>query len=118
MVTQSELGVTDEKVLGVMLREMERNQGERRVRSAETENNRAVILKRFERGEEAFDLFRRAGEMGYPPAWVNHAAMAMERGDRQGAIRSLEAALALDDDFGEARVRLDRVREGTAEDGR
>jgi tetratricopeptide (TPR) repeat protein len=110
--------VTDDEVLGVMLREMERNQGERRIRSAVTENNRAVILMRLGRKEEAFELFLRAGEMGYPPAWVNHAAMAMEKGDRQAAIRSLEAALEIDEEFDNARKLLGKVREGAEGDGR
>lgn len=110
--------VREPELLQVMLDEMDRNQRERRSPSAVTANNQAVVLLRLGRRSEAARLFRRSGEMGYAPAWLNHAGLLLERGERDGAIRSLGAALEIDEGFAEARRVLERIGGGDGGDGR
>jgi tetratricopeptide (TPR) repeat protein len=91
---------------------MERNQMERRGRSAVTDNNLGVLYRRLGEEGRAEEVLLKAvaADDSYAPAWANLGALYLAGGERAMAVDALERALLADPGLTSAAALLERLR--------
>jgi tetratricopeptide (TPR) repeat protein len=106
------LSFADGRNLELLAGEMERNQMERRGRSAVTDNNLGVLYRRLGEEGRAEEVLLKAvaADDSYAPAWANLGALYLAGGERAMAVDALERALLADPGLTSAAALLERLR--------